>query len=155
MLPLRNEKNCSKGRNYQTEFGNSSLLQRTDRTPVPGIAAAVHGGIGVEDFAPGTGERNLDAIVAVNLRRKVDHDEAALLRLASFAQPREDAAIGVMHDQPLESGRVAIELVQSRHRAVQTIEIPDQSLHAHMLGTLEQVPIERMVVPPFAFLAEL
>src|SRR5262249_15082507 len=155
MLPLRDEKNCSKGRNYQTELGNSSPLQRAGRTPVPDIAAAVNGGIGVEDLVPGAGKRNLDAIVAVDFGGEVDNDQTALLRLASFAQPGEDAAVGVVHHQPLESGRLAIQLVQSRHHAVQTIEIPDQSLHARMLGTLEQMPIERMVVPPFVFLTEL
>src|SRR5262245_54606397 len=155
MLPLRDEKNCSKGRNYQTDLGNSSPLQRADRTPVPDIAAAVNGGIGVEDLVPGPGKRNLDAIVAVDFGGEIDHDQTALLRLASFAQPGEDTAAGVVHDQPLESARFAIQLVQCRQRAVQTIEIPDQSLHARRLGTLEQMPIERMVVPPFRLLTEL
>src|SRR5262245_28679218 len=111
MLPLRDEKNCSKGRNYQTELGNSSLLQRADRTAVPDIAAAVESGIGVEDLVPGPGKRNPDAIVAVDFGGEVDHHQTACLRLASLAQPGEDATVGVVHDQPLESGLLAIKLV--------------------------------------------
>jgi hypothetical protein len=51
-LPLRNEKNCSKGRNNKADLGNCALVQRRDRARVPDIAAAVERGIGVEDLAP-------------------------------------------------------------------------------------------------------
>jgi hypothetical protein len=51
-LPLRNEKNCSKGRNDKADLGNGALVQRPDRARVPDIAAAVERGIGVEDLAP-------------------------------------------------------------------------------------------------------
>src|SRR5262245_43222963 len=66
-LPLRNEKNCSKGRNNKADLGDCAFVQRPDRARVPHVAAAVQRGIGVEDFAPHARERNLDAIVAVNL----------------------------------------------------------------------------------------
>src|SRR2546428_9625735 len=51
-LPLRNEKNCSKGRNNKADLGNCALVQRPDRARVPDIAAAVERGIGVKDLAP-------------------------------------------------------------------------------------------------------
>src|SRR2546421_6205958 len=51
-LPLRNEKNCRKGRNNKADLGNGALVQRPDRARVPDIAAAVERGIGVEDLAP-------------------------------------------------------------------------------------------------------
>jgi hypothetical protein len=50
-LLLRDEKNCSKGRNYKGNLGNVSLSQRRDRTAVSDIAAAVKCGIGIEDLA--------------------------------------------------------------------------------------------------------
>ena len=60
-----------------------------------------------------------------------------------------------MHDQPLESGGLAVELVQGRHASVEPVEIADQRLDAGMQRPLEQMPVERMVVPPFVLLAEL
>src|SRR5215469_1026314 len=154
-LSLRNEKNCRKWRNNKADLGNWALVQRRDRARVPDIAAAVQRGIAVEDLAPGPRKWNLDAVVAIDLRREVYHHEATVLRLASFTQPREYAAFGVMHDQPLEPGVLTIEFVQSRYRAVKTIEITDQSLHARVPGVLEKMPIKRMIVAPFVLLAEL
>src|SRR5215467_8495463 len=154
-LPLRNEKNCRKWRNNKVDLGNCALVQRRDRARVPDIAAAVQRGIAVEDLAPGPRKWHLNAVVAIDLGREVHHHQATLVRLASFAQPREHAAFGVMHDQPLEPGVLAVEFVQSRYRPVKTIEITDQSLHTRMLGALEKMPIKRMIMPPFVLLAEL
>src|SRR6266576_2445689 len=52
-LALRNEKNCSEGRNNKAHLGSCALVQRPDRARVPDISAAVQRGIGVEDLAPG------------------------------------------------------------------------------------------------------
>src|SRR5499427_5367208 len=128
-LALRNEKNCRKWRNNKADLGDCALVQRRHRALVPDVAAAVQRGITVEDLAPGPRKWHLDAIVAIDLRGEVHHHQAALVRLASFTQPREHAAFGVMHDQPLEPGVFTIEFVQSRYRPVKTIEITDQSLH--------------------------
>src|ERR1700730_18580337 len=154
-LPLRNEKNCRNGRNNKADIGHCTLVQRPDCALVPDIAPAVQRGIGVEDFAPGPRKWNIDAVVAVDLRGEVHHHQATLMRLSSFAQPGEHAAFGIMHDQPLEPGILAIEFVQSRYRPVKTIEIADQSLHTRMPGVLEKMPIKRMIMAPFALLAEL
>src|SRR6266481_9891940 len=133
-LPLRNEKNCRKGRNNKADLGNCALVQRPDRALVPDIGAAVEGGITVEDLAPGPRKWNLDAVVAIDLGGEVHHHQATLVRLTSFPQPREHAAFGVVHDEPLKPGILAIAFVQSRYRPVKTIEIADQSLHARMAG---------------------
>src|SRR5262245_54398702 len=77
------------------------------------------------------------------------------MRLASLAQPREDAAFGVMHDEPFEPGIFAIELVQRRHCPVEAVEITHQRLDAGVPWIVEKVPIERMVMSPFALLGEL
>src|SRR6266567_4262957 len=112
---------------------NGGLSWSRDRCAlVPGIAAAVQRGIAVEYLAPRPRKWNLDAVVAVDLRGEVHDHQTTLLRLASFSQPCEHAAFGIMHDQPLEPGILTIEFVQSRYRPVKTIEIADQSLHACM-----------------------
>src|SRR5262252_8812317 len=153
-LALRNEKNCRKWRNNKADLGNCAPVQRPDRAPVPDIAAAVERGIAVEDLAPRPREWNFDAIIAIHLGGEVHHHQATLVRLVSFSQPREHAAFGIMHDQPLEPGIFAIEFVQGRYRPVKPIEIADQSLHALMPGILEKMPIKRMVMAPFALLTE-
>src|SRR5919201_1210659 len=51
-LPLRNEKNCCKGRNNKADLGDCALVQRPDRARVPDVGSAVHRGIGVEDLPP-------------------------------------------------------------------------------------------------------
>src|SRR5712675_2259354 len=101
-LPLRDEKNCCQGRNNKADLGNHAFVQRVDRPAVPDIAAAIKCGVGVEDLAPAPREWNFDPVVAVDLRREIDRHQAALVRLASLAQPGEYAPVGVVHDQPLE-----------------------------------------------------
>src|SRR5262249_23188527 len=50
-LPLRNEKNCRKGRNNKTYRGNCALVQRPDGAVVPDIdGAAIQRGVAVEDL---------------------------------------------------------------------------------------------------------
>src|SRR5262249_38535864 len=153
-LTLRDEKNCSKGRNNKADLGNRALLQRLDRAAVPDVAPAVERRIGVEHLAPPSGERHLDAVIPVGLGREVDEHQAALVRLSSLPQPGEDAALGIAHDQPFEAGGVAIEFVQCRQAPIEAVEIADQRLDTRMSRPLEEVPIERVVVPPFVLLAE-
>src|SRR5262249_51116604 len=129
--------------------------QRADAPAVPDVAAAIDPGIGVENLAPASEERNFHPVIPIDLRGEIDHDEATLVGLTALAQPGEDAAVGVMHDQPFETGGIAIELVQRRQAAVEAIEIADQGLDAAMQRPLEQMPVERMVVPPLLLLAEL
>src|SRR5262249_36234745 len=153
-LPLRNEKNCRKGRNNKADLRNRALVQRPDCALVPDIAAAVERGIAVEDLAPRPRKWHFDAIIAIHLGGEVHHHQATVVRLVSLSQPREPAAFGIMHDQPLEPGIFAIEFVQGRYRPVKPIEIADQSLHALMPGILEKMPIKRMVMAPFTLLTE-
>src|SRR5262249_36291898 len=96
------------------------------------------GGIGGEDLAPRPRKWNFDGIIAIYLGSEVHHHQATLVRLASFSQPREYAALGIMHDQPLEPGIFAIQFVQGRYRPVKPIEIADQGLNARMPGFLSR-----------------
>src|ERR1700704_5874927 len=146
LLALRDEKNGGKRRNDKADLGNAAIVQRPYRPGVPDIAAAVGGSVGVEDLAPGAGKRHPDTIVPVHFGREIDHHETARPCVASFAQPGENAAVGIVHDQPFESSGVAIELVQRRHAAIEAIEVADERLDAAMSRVVEQVPIKRPVV---------
>src|SRR4051812_27089157 len=97
MLLLWDEKNCSKRRNGKTDLGDGTFVQRLYRSRVPHIAAAVNRSVGVEDFAPPAGERHAHAIVAMDLRREIHHNQAARAGILSLAQPGEDAAVGIVH----------------------------------------------------------
>src|SRR5713226_7068261 len=112
VLALGGENNCSKRRNDKADLGNHALVQRPDRPAVPDIAAAVDGGIGVENFPPDAGKWNLDAIVPIDFGREIDDHDATLVGFAPLAQPCEDAAVGVVHHQPFEARRLTIECVQ-------------------------------------------
>src|SRR3954454_24139157 len=90
---------------------------------VPCVAAAIMGSIGVQYFTPLAGEWHTDAVVAPRLGGEVDHHHATRLRVAALAQPREHALVGVVDDEPFETGRVAVELMQRRCRAVEIVEI--------------------------------
>src|SRR5712691_1881590 len=154
-LALRDEKNCSQGRNNKADLGNHAFVQRVNCSAFPDIAAAIERGIGVESLPPASREWNVDPVVAVDLWREIEHHQAAVVCPASLAQPGEHAALGIVHDQPLEPAGIAIELVERRQAPIKAVEIADQTLNAGMLRPLEQVPIERMVMPPFVLLAEL
>ena len=81
---------------------------------VPEIAAAVDRRIGIEHFPPDAGKRHLDAIILIDFGREINDHEATVACFMPFAQPGEDAAVGIVHHQPLEPRCLAIELVQRR-----------------------------------------
>src|SRR5712691_3325949 len=62
-LALRDEKNCSQGRNNKADLGNRAFVQRVNGAAVPDIAAAIERGIGVENLAPAPRKRDLDPVV--------------------------------------------------------------------------------------------
>src|SRR5438045_9045840 len=63
-LALRDEKNCSKGRNNKADLGNRGFVQCVDGAGIAHVAAAIERGIAVQHLAPASGERDLDAIVS-------------------------------------------------------------------------------------------
>src|SRR6188508_2429181 len=87
MLLLWDEKNCSKRRNCKADLGDGAFIQRCYGSGVPHIAAAVNRCVGVEHLSPRAGKRHTDAIVAIDLRREIDHDQTARPRILSLAQP--------------------------------------------------------------------
>ena len=80
-------------------------------------------GVGIERLAPFAGEGHSHAEIAVNGRREIGDHQAARPAILALAHPGKDAAIGVVGDDPLESGRIAIQFMQRRHAAIERIEI--------------------------------
>src|SRR5204863_1961074 len=54
-----------------------------------------------------------------------------------------------------EAGSLAIQCVQRGLRAVELVEVAHQGMNAGMKRLFQEMPIERMVVPPFALLRKL
>ena len=59
-----------------------------------------------------------------------------------------------MGDDPFKSRLVAVHLVQRRYAAIEPVEVADQVLDAGVPLLPQQVPVERLIVIPFALLAE-
>ena len=126
-----------------------------DFADIADIAAAVMRGVRIEDLAPLAGKRHADAVVVIDIRRKIHDHQASRARIVALAHPGEHVAAGVVGDDPFEAGWIAIQLVQRRQRAIEPVEVADQRLDAGMFLLLEQMPVERTIVVPLALLAEL
>src|SRR5262249_45836097 len=149
------EKNCSKGRNNKAHLGDFAFVQRSYPSAVPQVGPSINFRIGIEYLAPPSRKRNADAVVAIDLWSEIHHHQTPVPGRAPFAQPHKNAPIRVMHDKPFESRRVAVELVQCRERTIEAVQVADQPLNASMLGPLQKVPVEGMVVAPFILLCKL
>src|SRR5437899_9506513 len=148
------EEDRSQRRNGEIKFVTIAL-QCFETAGVADIGAAIVGGVRIEYLAPPAAERHADAVVVGDVRREIHDDHATRTLGKSLAQPGEQIAIGVIRDQPLEACGLAIELVQRGRGAIELVEIADQRLHAGMVLLVQQVPVQRMIVVPFALLAEL
>ena len=56
-------------------------IARLDFADVADIAAAIMGGVGIEHLPPLAGEGHADAIVAIDVRREIDDDQAPRARV--------------------------------------------------------------------------
>src|SRR5262249_43066849 len=77
------------------------------------------------------------------------------MRLTSLAQPGEDAAFGIMHDEPFEPGIFAIEFMQRRHCPVEAVEITHQRPGAGGTWGGEEGAIGAKGIAPLVFLGGL
>src|SRR5262249_49873213 len=129
-LGLWDEEKRRQGWEDKADLGQQTVLERLNPTVVSDVGAAITRGIGVEHLAPMAEERHPDPIVPVDLRREVDDDETARAAVPALAQPGKNTPIAVIGDQPLETGAVAIELMQGGQVAVEVIEVADQRVDA-------------------------
>src|SRR4051794_894217 len=75
-LAIGGEKNCSKRWNDKADLGDGSLRQRIHASAVPYPRSTIDFCISIEHLAPKSGEGNSDAIVAIDIRGEVHHDQA-------------------------------------------------------------------------------
>src|SRR5262249_30371731 len=126
---LPDEEDGSERGNNEAQ-GVPAFLRRTDqRAGIADVTATINLRIGVEHLAPDAGKRYRNAIVAQNLRREIDHDQALVAVTPPLAQPGEHAAVDVIENKPFEPRTLAISLVQGRRCPIERVEIAHERLH--------------------------
>ena len=97
--------------------------------------------------------RTDDVIVAWN-RGEIAHDDQRR-PCARFAQEAQHARLGVVIVDPFKACAIEIDFIQRGRRAIKRIEIGYPALDAGVLGLIEHPPFQRIIMRPFASLAEL
>src|SRR6266516_44442 len=132
-----------------------AVLLGLQTAAVARAAAAVVGGIAVERLAPQARPRDADAVVADDAGQEMTDDEDRWLVASAFAQESEHLIVVVVAVDPLETGRLAVAFVQRGQLRVSLVEVAHPVLDATVGWLVEQMPVEALVVIPFAPLAEL
>src|SRR5271165_3665667 len=91
----------------------SRSLCRVNSSEVSHSAASVVGGVAVQQLSPESARSNSQAIGQSRHRRKIAHHHDPAFRRLPFSQKGNCAVLAVVAVNPLETGRVRIELVQS------------------------------------------
>src|SRR5436190_15605811 len=126
-----------------------------DAAVIAEVAAAVHFGVAVEDFAPVTALGQAEAIVHARDGREVEGDHNAAGEAAVLAHEREDAVVLVSAIDPEEAFVIEVAFIHGGRGAIHAVEVFDEALQAAMVRSLiEQVPIDAAVGVPFVALAD-
>ena len=112
------------------------------------VAAAVGFAVGVDDLAIKAGLGNAQPVVVTHHRGRVhnEHDNVAVSR---FPQERNDAVIGVVKIDPVESVVSVIQLPERGLVFVSVIQMLNQPAKSVVARQLQQFPVELGVVVPF------
>jgi len=124
-----------------------------DTVLVTDIAASVSFGIGIEDFAVKARLRHPDAVTGADHGSGV-HGEDETWAIGGFAQEGDDAVVGVVEIDPLETIVGVIEFVEGRVFLVDLVKMLDQPAEARVQRKLGEVPVEALIVTPFLPLTE-
>ncbi len=99
--------------------------------------------------------RQADAVALARDGREIADAGERSPAFGPEAQEREDVALPVVRIEPAEPRRLEIHLVQRGLGTVDRVQVAYEPLNARVLGTLEQLPVERDVVIPLRLLGEL
>src|SRR4051794_11379559 len=90
---------------------------------IPLAAAAVEGGVAVEQLGPVAAPGDADAVIVLRVGREIADDQGEFAARPRLAEHAEDAVLGIVAVDPLEAVRLAIELVQRRLAAIERVEV--------------------------------
>ena len=117
-------------------------------------AAAIVMGVAVEQLFPHAASRYADAVVHAQHRREVAHHDD-LFAVGAPAHETEHIVFEIVRVQPRKSGIGEILLVQRGLLAIGAVQIAHPIAHALMRPIVQQRPVERLVMVPFAPLRKL
>jgi len=103
-------------------------------------ATAVVWGIGIEDLAIEAGFRNADPVAITWEGGEVADDDQVVVAVLRAAQESHDGVIGVVKINPLKPRPFKIDFIERRLRAVEPVQLGNQSLDLAMRLVLQQVP---------------
>ena len=101
-----------------------------DFADIADVAAAIMRGVRIEHLVPLAGKRHADTVIVIYVGREIHDDQAARASIVALAHPGEHVAIGILADDPVKTGRVAIPLVQRGQGAVEAVEVAHERVHA-------------------------
>ena len=133
-------------------------LLGVDPAQVPHARPAIALRVGVEHLAPPPGERQADPVIGLRVAgevRDARHHRRLALGVDPVAQEAQDVAARVVGVDPGEALGGDVTRPHRGHGAVSPVEVADQRLDPAVQRVLEQVPVERPLLGPLAFLPEL
>src|SRR5436190_17795862 len=89
------------------------------------VAAAVRAAVAVEQLVEGAGRRHTNPIAVARYRREVQNGDDVFAGGRSSLK-RDDAVLVVVTVDPVEAGRIEVQLVQRRLAAVNAIQVGDE-----------------------------
>ena len=128
---------------------------REDHAAIADIAAAVHVAVAVQQLEVGSTRRNAYPIAFAGDRREIRDRDKKILAVLRAAYERYDAVLAVVAVNPLESGRIEVDLVQRMLGPVDAVQILDELPQALVQRLIQRMPIQAVIVVPLARLSEL
>ena len=122
---------------------------------VPHAAAAVGGGVAVEDLLPEAAAGHPHAVAPAGHRSEVRGAEDVLVVALSLAEPHQNALMPVGTIDPAEALRLEVQLVQGGVLLQRAVEVLHPALDAGEVRLVQQVPLNGRVVAPLQALAQL
>jgi hypothetical protein len=98
---------------------------------------------------------NTQAIAFADYGGGVEDGENEVFGILAAAEERENAVVGVVGVDPLETVPIEIDLMERGFGGVKFVEVADELLDATVGIVLEQVPIQAVGFGPFMTLGEL
>src|SRR5437879_4815607 len=131
-----------------------SNRRRVDSAQVSLAAAAINRRVAVDELEPATRQWHADLIVVARHRREVEDRNDQLIVRAS-AHEADHALLGVGDVNPRETGWVEVKLVQRLLLAHDPVQVAGPSAQPVVHRLVQQVPVEALLVVPFAPLSKL
>ena len=115
---------------------------------VADIASAVIGSIGIEHFLVPATRGHANSVVVPHYRCKVTSHHHKVRWVGAASQVDEDTVVVVVAIDPLETRMIEILLMQGGFRAIQLVQVGDESLNSLMGLPLQEIPLEVILAVP-------